>query len=528
MVRPHRSREEFWQWNVQNFLRFAGSRLNQNDSLLAKFQWSGGAIQSAGPELLEMILGNQQWSWDTYLPPLGMSVRSKVNQNTWFTPNSLPLGREVHIQLWCLECQWRWWQRASRLCTTTGGQTRGSMRRGTYGFLGAQKHQKMYYDVNAWWREFEVEDLVYQIKDAWKPGLSRKLCPLYTGPLVIPKLSPCLYRVEDWRHAWVWHHEKLKICKVREIPYHIWRKRHEVLRMKTDGSGALHSETQAEDEGGEGAQAATLGLFSREVRACSPSAHRGRSVGLSWEDHAARSKWQNHGPEVGDLHTLRGTLLAVEERSNKPDSRSGVMAAQERSQATHQGYEQREVTGREQAGRGNARQYKPYQFDNWKECRQERHGQRDIGHQSRGTLSDSLRDQRERVRAEGQQHQRWHASTVRDVPQRKMKPRRISERADWRYEPYGGRGSTLTVETLHRVVTRVVCTLEVDRIVRMGSETVSSAAHVEQQRDQPLNLVIPALDAQDENCSPWKYLARARWVLSLMHGWLQHQLLFWW
>ena len=108
MVGPHRSREEFWQWNIQNFLRFAGSRLNQNDSLLAKFQWSGGAIQSAGPELLEMILGNQQWSWDTYLPPLGMSVRSKVNRNTGFTPNFLRLGREVHIQMWCLECRWRW------------------------------------------------------------------------------------------------------------------------------------------------------------------------------------------------------------------------------------------------------------------------------------------------------------------------------------------------------------------------------------------------------------------------------------
>ena len=121
---------------------------------------------------------------------------------------------------------------------------------------------------------------------------------------------------------------------------------------------------------------------------------------------------------MGDLHTLRGTLLAVEERSNKPDSRSGVMAAQERSQATHQGYEQREVTSREQAGRGNARRYKPYQFHNWKECRQERRGLRDIGHQSRGTLSDGLRDQREHVRAEGQQHQRWHASTVREVPQR--------------------------------------------------------------------------------------------------------------
>ena len=108
MVCPHRSREEFWQWNVQNFLRFAGSRLNQNDSLLAKFQWSGEAIQSAGPELLEMFLGNQQWSWDTYLPPLGMSVRSKVNRNTGFTPNCLPLGREVQIQMWCFECRWRW------------------------------------------------------------------------------------------------------------------------------------------------------------------------------------------------------------------------------------------------------------------------------------------------------------------------------------------------------------------------------------------------------------------------------------
>ena len=36
--------------------------------------------------------------------------------------------------------------------------------------------------------------------------------------------------------------------------------------MKTDGSGALHSETQAEDEGGEGAQAATFGSGERRAR----------------------------------------------------------------------------------------------------------------------------------------------------------------------------------------------------------------------------------------------------------------------
>ena len=45
----------------------------------------------------EVFLGNQQRLWDTYLPPLGMSVRSMVNRNTGFTPNFLQLGREVHM-----------------------------------------------------------------------------------------------------------------------------------------------------------------------------------------------------------------------------------------------------------------------------------------------------------------------------------------------------------------------------------------------------------------------------------------------
>ena len=35
----------------------------------------------------------------------------------------------------------------------------------------------------------------------------------------------------------------------------------------------------------------------------------------------------------------------------------------------------------------------------------------------------------------------------------------------------------------------------------MGSETVSSAAQMEQRMDQLLNPVIPALEAQEENCS---------------------------
>ena len=54
---------------------------------------------------------------------------------------------------------------------------------------------------------------------------------------------------------------------------------------------------------------ARRGLFSREVRVRIPSVQQRRSVGLSREDSVARPEKQDRGPEVGDMYTLRGTLL---------------------------------------------------------------------------------------------------------------------------------------------------------------------------------------------------------------------------
>ena len=65
MVGPHRSREEFWQWNVQNFLSFAGSRLNQNGNTIS-------------------------WSWIT----LDDFKKSAVNVGHIFTSN----GHECQVQ----------------------------------------------------------------------------------------------------------------------------------------------------------------------------------------------------------------------------------------------------------------------------------------------------------------------------------------------------------------------------------------------------------------------------------------------
>ena len=46
---------------------------------------------------LQCFLGTQQKEWDTYLPPLGMSVWSMVNRNTGFMLNLIQLGWEVNI-----------------------------------------------------------------------------------------------------------------------------------------------------------------------------------------------------------------------------------------------------------------------------------------------------------------------------------------------------------------------------------------------------------------------------------------------
>ena len=107
----------------------------------------------------------------------------------------------------------------------------------------AQVRQKSYYDAKSRIREFEVGDLVYPRKESVKPGLSRKLCPMYIGPFFVTKgMSPCLYRVEDRSRSWVLHHDKLKVCEDRVVPYGIRRKRHEVLRSV---SGAQSSDLDA-------------------------------------------------------------------------------------------------------------------------------------------------------------------------------------------------------------------------------------------------------------------------------------------
>ena len=43
------------------------------------------------------FIGNNQRSWDQYLPQLAGALRSSVNRSTGYTPNMMMLGREIGL-----------------------------------------------------------------------------------------------------------------------------------------------------------------------------------------------------------------------------------------------------------------------------------------------------------------------------------------------------------------------------------------------------------------------------------------------
>ena len=71
---------------------------------------------------------------------------------------------------------------------------------------------------------------MYFLQSATLKGESKKLKPVYHGPVVISKvLSPVLYRVELRKRSTVMHHDRLKKCVDREVPLWVRRKRHQIL-----------------------------------------------------------------------------------------------------------------------------------------------------------------------------------------------------------------------------------------------------------------------------------------------------------
>ena len=190
---------------------------------------------------LRCFLRGKQREWDQYLPVLGMNIRSMVNRSTGFTPNMLQLGHEVNLPvdvIYGLPVVRKFFETAAGYLKVLLAQFRQVHAEARANLRGAQKHQKRLYDVTCRRQTFDVGDLVYQKNSSVKLGQSRKLCPLFTGPYVVTRvLSPYLFEVQGQKKSLVLHHDRLRLCEDRVIPFWVRRKRRQLFEQEERYSG---------------------------------------------------------------------------------------------------------------------------------------------------------------------------------------------------------------------------------------------------------------------------------------------------
>ena len=113
--------------------------------------------------------------------------------------------------------------------------------------------KKKMYEVTSKVQSFDVEVLVYRRNSVVKLGQSRKLNPVFSGPyLVTEVLSPYLYRVQGHKKRLVLHHDRLKLCEDRAVPFLVNRRRRSLLQQQSatdvvEGQLAVPSATEETD-----------------------------------------------------------------------------------------------------------------------------------------------------------------------------------------------------------------------------------------------------------------------------------------
>ena len=218
---------------------------------------SNGQVERLNRTILQMIrcfLKNSQLEWDLFLPQLAGAIRGSVNRNTGFTPNLMMLGREVSLPRSLVE-------RPLDLETpiTIPGYViqlqevqRQVHQAARQNLQGAQRYQKSQYDSKQSVTHYGVGDLVYLSQEHTKPGLSKKLSCVRTGPFLIIKiLSPYVFQIRGPKRVLSVHHDRLRPYKEEAIPMWVRRARHQLQPGEPPASAGDLSGTEPPATAGE-------------------------------------------------------------------------------------------------------------------------------------------------------------------------------------------------------------------------------------------------------------------------------------
>ena len=227
---------------------------------------ANGQVERVNREILAKLRSHVQGKphqWDRYLPFVGMALRATVNRSTGFTANMMMLGREVSLPIDLVAPR----PKGETPPPTTPGayvqdlrDTLQSIHDCARNTLKTTLHdRKKYYDLKERSVVHQTGDLVYMLNSVSRKGVSRKLQPVYLGPLlIVNKLSSSLFVVVGPRgRRQVVHHDRLRPCSDRNIP--LWARRE---RRKMSDSPVEELERTPD----ENADLGLAGLFQEQMR----------------------------------------------------------------------------------------------------------------------------------------------------------------------------------------------------------------------------------------------------------------------
>ena len=197
---------------------------------------SNGQVERYNTILLALIrchIDGASDKWDEAVPLLAGAIRSMQNRHTGMTANMLMLGRAVRRpislayifnELVPQSCPHEYVKELLKNFHEVHHLARDKLKT-------AMKIQKQAYDTKIREADFHVGDLVYRQNLLLKKGDSRKLAPPWVGPfLVVQQLSEVTYKVQGKRRSFVLHHNILRPCRDRSIPFWMRRLRHRFLK----------------------------------------------------------------------------------------------------------------------------------------------------------------------------------------------------------------------------------------------------------------------------------------------------------
>ena len=101
------------------------------------------------------------------------------------------------------------------------------------------ERQKKTYNLRINEKHYEEGDLVYLREHATKKGESPKLRPVWKGPYLVISSKPPLYKLKTRKREVCIHHDNLKPCNDRHIPFWLRRERSRLLNDDTEPTKVL-------------------------------------------------------------------------------------------------------------------------------------------------------------------------------------------------------------------------------------------------------------------------------------------------